>query len=42
MPDEDVKIYVPQASAQLRRPENESDEVKLYPPVSALHSPSDN
>lgn len=30
MPDDDVKIYVPQATSKAEAPENESEEVKLY------------
>ena len=35
MPDEeDVKIYVPSGSSGKPVPENESDEVRIYPGVS--------
>lgn len=34
VPDEDVKIYVPKSSLPAPEPENESDEVRIYPSVS--------
>ena len=34
MPDDDVKIYVPGSSVKAPVPDDETDEVKLYPSVS--------
>ena len=34
MSDEDVRIYVPAGSSSKPAPENESDEVRIYPGVS--------
>lgn len=34
MPEEDVKIYVPKNSKPAPEPENEPEEVRIYPSVS--------
>ena len=34
MPDDDMKIYVPKNSTPAPEPENEPEEVRIYPSVS--------